>query len=89
MLAGKGPDVALFVASTDPVNLAARGAVTPLSDFEDFDQVRENFFDNNLIPYRYKDKVYGLPCTAEFPMMFVRTDVLEELGLSIPQTWEN
>ncbi len=88
VLAGKGPDVALFVASTDPVNLAARGAVTPLSDFEDFDQVRENFFDNNLIPYRYKDKVYGLPCTAEFPMMFVRTDVLEELGLSIPQTWD-
>lgn len=88
VLAGRGPDVALFVGSTDPVNLAARNAIMPLSDFEDFNEVKKEFFDNNLIPYRYKDKYYGLPCTVEFPMMFVRTDVLQELDLSVPKTWD-
>ena len=26
--------------------------------------------------------------TADMNMMFVRTDIFEELGLSIPETWE-
>ena len=89
VLAGKGPDVALYIGVADPVNLAARNAVTPLSDFADFEEVSRNFYDDNLIPYQYKDKVYALPCTAEFPMMFVRTDVLAELGLAIPKTWDD
>ena len=88
VLAGKGPDVALFVGSSDPVNLAARNAVLPLSDFADFGAVCESFYPDNLIPYRYKAKTYALPCTVEFPMMFVRTDVLEELGLTAPTTWD-
>ena len=88
VLAGKGPDVALFVGSSDPVNLAARNAVLPMSDFDDFGAVSGNFYPDNLIPYQYKGKTYALPCTVEFPMMFVRTDVLEELGLAIPATWD-
>lgn len=88
VLAGKGPDAALYIGAADPVNLAARGAVTALSDFADFTEVSQAFCDSNLIPYRYRNRVYALPCTAEFPMMFVRTDVLEELGLDIPQTWD-
>ena len=88
VLAGKGPDAALYIGAADPVNLAARGAVTALSDFADFTEVSQAFYDSNLIPYRYRNRVYALPCTAEFPMMFVRTDVLEELGLDIPQTWD-
>ncbi|MBQ8684411.1 MAG: extracellular solute-binding protein [Clostridia bacterium] len=88
VLAGKGPDVALFVGSSDPVNLAARNAVLPVSDFADFGTVSENFYPDNLVPYQYKGKTYALPCTVEFPMMFVRTDVLAELGLAIPTTWD-
>ncbi len=32
---------------------------------------------------------YGLPETQDFNMMFVREDVLEELGIEIPKTWDD
>lgn len=89
VLAGKGPDAALFIGVADPVNLAARNAVTPLNEFEDFAAVSDNFYKNNLIPYQYRGNTYALPCTAEFPMMFVRTDVLEDLEIDIPKTWDD
>lgn len=38
MMAGEGPDVALFVGYTDPVNLAARGAVRNLAAFDGFSE---------------------------------------------------
>ena len=32
---------------------------------------------------------YGLPETQSFPMMFVRKDVLADLGIDIPRTWDD
>ncbi len=32
---------------------------------------------------------YGLPETQSFSMMFVREDILADLGIDIPQTWED
>jgi len=33
------------------------------------------------------ETTYGLPEALDFPMMFYRADVLNELGLSVPKTW--
>ncbi len=43
VLAGKGPDVALFIGGEFPINLAIRGLIQPLSDHEDFDEVASRF----------------------------------------------
>ena len=32
---------------------------------------------------------YGLPETQSFPMMFVREDILAELDIEVPKTWED
>lgn len=48
-LAGQGPDVALGVASKEPVNYALRKAATDLTQFSDFDEVSDWFFDLSLI----------------------------------------
>lgn len=32
---------------------------------------------------------YGLPETQNFPMMFIRTDVLADLNVEIPKTWDD
>ena len=32
---------------------------------------------------------YGLPETQGFPMMFVRIDILADLGLEVPRTWDD
>lgn len=87
-LAGKGPDVALFTPKDTPVNLAMRGALTDVSRLEGYDQLRSQFYDSAWIPYEYEGGVYGVPETQNFEMLFYRTDIFTQLGLSVPQTWE-
>ena len=88
VVAGNGPDVVLSVGSWFPVNYAMRNAVEDLTQFEDFDKVVEPFYESALTALRYNDGVYALPETQEFPLLFYRVDVLEELGLEPPDTWE-
>ena len=88
ILAGNYPDMSLQMARTEPVNLGIRGALADLTQFEDFDQVIERFQDGATVPYTYKDATYALPDTQNFMLMFYRTDVLEELGLEVPKTWD-
>ncbi len=87
-LAGKGPDVALTRPNTDPVNFAMRNALYDLSTFEDYDEVASYFVEGAMIPFEYKGGVYALPETMSYQMMFVRTDILEDLGLELPDTWD-
>lgn len=88
-LAGKGPDAALFLGGEFPVNLAARGLLVDISEFEDYGEVTERFQKNAMTPYCYEGGCYGLPISQTFPMMFYRTDVLTELGIgSPPETWD-
>ncbi len=88
-LAGKGPDVALFLGGEFPVNLAARDMLVDMSQFADFSDVMTRFQENSATQYTYNGGCYGLPISQSFPMMFYRTDVLSELGYnSPPETWD-
>ena len=88
-LAGKGPDVALFLGGEFPVNLAARDLLVDMSQFEDFDQVKGRFQKNAMTQYTYNGGCYGIPVSQSFPMMFYRTDILSELDIgSPPETWD-
>lgn len=86
--AGTGPDIVLGVGASDPINYAIRGAVTDMSQFDNYAEVMKRFNKNAVIPYQYKGKTYGLPETFTFPMLFYRKDVLAELNLPIPKTWD-
>lgn len=87
-LSGKCPDVQLCNSRSTPVNFAMRGVLYDPSKFPDFDDVAAQFTDTALEPYMYNNGIYGLPNTQTFYMMFVRTDIFNELGLEIPTTWE-
>ena len=86
--AGNGPDVSLGNTIGDPINLALRNAVYDLSTFEDYEEVVTRFTDSAMIPYSYRGAVYALPETMHFNVMFYRKDIMDELGLKVPQTWE-
>ena len=88
-LAGQGPDVAMQIGNDVPVNYAMRNAAADLTAFEDFDEVAKRFRPSALVPYTYRSGVYALPETQTFNMLFYRKDVLKELGLSVPRTWED
>lgn len=88
-MAGRGPEVAINVSRGQPVNLASRNALYDLKQFEDFDSIREWYYDSAFYPYEFQDGIYAIPMTQDFHMMFYRSDILEELGLEVPETWED
>ena len=88
ILAGNYPDMSLQMARTEPVNLGIRGALADLTQFEDFEEVLGRFQEGATVPFSYKGATYALPDTQNFMLMFYRTDVLEELGLEVPKTWD-
>ena len=88
VVAGNGPDVVLSVGSWFPVNYAMRNAVEDLTQFADFDEVISPFYPSALASSRYRGGVFALPETQEFSVLFYRKDVLEELGLTPPSTWD-
>lgn len=79
--AGKGPDLALFMGGDFPIQLAARGVLTDLTTFSDFDEVKTRFADDATVLYQYNGGTYGLPCDQTFPMLFYRSDILSEDGI--------
>ena len=101
-LAGEGPDVAIQVANTNgiagavlttgndtPVNYGLRNAVLDLSQFDDIDEVLDRFYDSAWEAFSFDGAVYALPETQTFPVMFYRKDILNELGMEIPETWDD
>lgn len=88
-LAGKGPEISLFTGGDFPIQLAARDLLVDLTKFPDYNEVMKQFTPNISTLYTYRDGVYGLPIEQSFPMMFYRTDILAELGITEPpETWE-
>ena len=101
-LAGEGPDVAIQVANTNgiagavlttgndtPVNYGLRNAVLDLSQFDDIDEVLDRFYSSAWEAFSFDGAVYALPETQTFPVMFYRKDILNELGMEIPETWDD
>ncbi len=88
-LSGTGPDVSIQNASADCINYAIRSAVLPLNEMEGFEEVTKRFDDTALVPLTLHGKTYGLPETQTFSMLFIRLDVFAELGMEIPQTWDD
>lgn len=87
-LAGQGPDVAIQVANDLPMNYGLRNAVADLSQFDDLDEVVAQFYPSAMEAFQFNGATYGLPETQTFPMMFYRKDILKELGLEVPTTWD-
>ena len=92
VVAGIGPDVVVQVWCTEPVNYAIRSAAYDLTQFDDYEEIAKRFNDSALEALKFEGAnghvgVYGLPETETFPMLFYRTDVLDELNIEVPNTW--
>lgn len=89
VVAGNGPDIVISAYSRAPVDYALRNAVVDLHRFADCDEVLKNFKPSAYEPYEYNNGLYALPETETFNLLFYRKDILEQLGLEVPQTWED
>ena len=72
--------------------------------FDENGQVKENYMDWETICGQFNESAmlvfgvpdaddewhyYGLPESQGFSMMFLRLDILNEIGIEIPQTWDD
>ncbi len=88
ILAGNAPDIVVSVSGGIPVQYALRSAITDLSTFDGFSTVCGRFPQGAFIPVTYGGKVYGMPESLTWDMLFYRKDILFELGIEVPQTWD-
>lgn len=99
ILAGMGPDVYMGLGDDNVINYAIRGALEQIETLaydsvEDFEAAMyKSYNEAAMIVLGLEDAdgemhYYGLPETQTFSMMFVRKDILAELGIEIPRTWE-
>lgn len=57
--------------------------------FSDYEQVIAWFDEAATVPLELYGVAYGLPETESFSMLFYRSDILLQLGLEIPETWDD
>ncbi|PKK87727.1 MAG: hypothetical protein CVV63_00135 [Tenericutes bacterium HGW-Tenericutes-8] len=86
---GANPDIAMGVAGWRPYDFAIRDAAYDLSEFDDFREISDRFYDGAFTQLIYQDGVYGLPETQNFNLLFYRRDIINALGLDIPDTWQD
>ncbi len=89
VMAGRGPNVVLSIGADQPVNYALRNASEDLTQFDDWEEVFSHYSESSYEQYRLDEHIYGVPETQTFNVMFYRKDVLEELELEVPQTWQD
>ena len=88
VLAGRGPNVVLSVGADQPVNYALRNAVEDLTVFDGFDEVISHYTPSSYEQYGLDGHIYAIPETQTFNVMFYRKDILDQLGLEPPNTWQ-
>lgn len=85
---GDTPDIATGINYSIPFDLAIRGALVDLTQFDNYKEVFGRYSDGLLVPSIVGDGLYSLPETMNFYVLFYRTDILEKLGLEVPDTMD-
>ena len=88
-IAGQGPDVNLFTGRGEVMNLAFREALKDMSTLPGYAETAAQLRNSAEDPYTFNGGVYGMAETQDFMMMFIRDDVLNELQLQVPETWQD
>ncbi|MDR2654816.1 MAG: extracellular solute-binding protein [Oscillospiraceae bacterium] len=86
---GSAPDVATGINYTIPYELAVRGALSDMTQFEGFRETASVYEPGFFLTGTINDSIYSMPETMNFWVLFCRTDVLEKLGLQIPDTMDD
>jgi ABC-type glycerol-3-phosphate transport system substrate-binding protein len=87
--ANQQPDAALGVSAWIPNEYGMRGMLYDMSQSEGLPELLDVFNPEQLIPMTYDGKLFGLPETQNFFVLYYRKDILESLQLGVPSTWQD
>ncbi|CAM4122724.1 extracellular solute-binding protein [Paenibacillus alkaliterrae] len=83
------PDVALGIPGVMPFEMALRGAALNLQTLPGGDELIAKYHPGAMLPFFYNGGHYGIPETTSFKVLFYRKDILGELDLQVPDTWDD
>ena len=83
---GNAPDVATGINYTIPYELGIRGALVDLAQYEDFKEAAKAYEPGFFMTGSVDEGIYSMPETMNFWVLFYRTDVMEKLGIEVPET---
>jgi ABC-type glycerol-3-phosphate transport system substrate-binding protein len=84
------PDVAIGLNFFLPYEFAIRGGAKNLLEYDDFLKFYNDQYNlEGLTPVAYDNGIYGAVDSINFQVMFYRKDILQKLGLSVPNTWDD
>jgi ABC-type glycerol-3-phosphate transport system substrate-binding protein len=84
-----GPDVCLNIAKGYPLDFGLREAAVNLAELPGFAEFEQLFTPTSTLPNSWDGAVFGFPVRQEVPVMFVRDDIFRNLGLDVPETWDD
>lgn len=87
-LAGTGPDVVVGITEQQAMNFAVRNSLVDISQFDTFEEKYDDYEPSAFEGITFQGGIYGVPEQQTFMMLFYRQDILDELGLEVPKTWE-
>ncbi|MBQ4563080.1 MAG: extracellular solute-binding protein [Lachnospiraceae bacterium] len=83
------PDVALGLSSYLPYDLALRGALADLRQFDGFNDTAKQFKSGAFLTHTLNDGIYAIPETQDFYVLFYRKDLMDAMKIDIPDTWDD
>lgn len=86
-IGGEAPDI-VELYSNQVVDLGIRGALYNLNQFADIKDVLNEINPLLLPQVAYKSALYALPGEVNWSWTYYRKDILQEIGLDVPSTWE-
>ena len=86
---GGAPDVATGINYTIPYELAIRGALADLTQFDGFTEAAAPYEPGFFLTGTIGNGIYSMPETMNFWVLFCRTDIMEKLGLDVPETMDD
>jgi len=87
--AGTNPDIAMGLGSWMPFDLALRNALYDFTKFNDFWQYMGNYVPGALTSYVLNEGVFAVPETITFAATVYREDILGQLNIPPPETWND
>jgi multiple sugar transport system substrate-binding protein len=87
LAAGAGPDMLFAIPDFTPI-LKGVGALTSVQDFVAELDAEHDFIDSAVEAYTYDGGTWAVPLYNMSMNLWYRPSVLEEAGLSVPETWE-
>ncbi|MDD3214238.1 MAG: extracellular solute-binding protein [Eubacteriales bacterium] len=84
--ANEAPDVFYYNAGGLLKSFVDAGKVLALDDYLD-DATRSRIVEGTLANMTFDGKVYGLPYTLACSVLYCNTDLFDQYGVKIPETW--